>query len=132
MRHLTWNLVAGIKNGYLAKKIFTKQAFKITSKNLLDLLWEEGYIAGYQIETSSDQPGKSLVIFLKYDCKKQPALKNVTTLSKPGKRVYVSYKQLIRLNSNNSLFILSTDKGFKSSADCVKEKVGGELLLKIN
>ena len=59
-----------------------------------------------------------------------PMVGGVRLLSKPGRRVYVSYRSLkptIRLGT----VILSTSKGVMISKEAQKEKVGGELIAEI-
>lgn len=53
-------------------------------------------------------------------------------ISKPGKRVYISYKNIKDFNHGHKLYLLRTSKGIISSQTAIKYKIGGELLLKIS
>ena len=71
---------------------------------------------------------KTLQIFLKYNNSK-PAINSFKVLSKPGKKVYYSVKQLWKIDSNNGLIIISTNKGLLTLAGCKKLNIGGEPFL---
>lgn len=59
--------------------------------------------------------------------------KNLLTLiSKPGRKIYVSYKDLKHLNNGFKVYILRTSQGIITSQTAYKNKLGGELLLKIS
>ena len=125
MKHNFWNLIACLKNGSLAKKASITHVNKKLNKKLLTILWDKGYIAGYQLNKKT-----TIKVFLKYTTNtRKPAFKKIYTISKPGKRIYYSAAQLWKMNSTNSFLILSTNKGLKSIDECRKLKIGGEPLI---
>jgi small subunit ribosomal protein S8 len=66
------------------------------------------------------------------DLKKSSTLKPFLQLiSKPGKRIYIGYKNLKDFNNGYKLYILRTSKGIISSQTAIKYKIGGELLMKV-
>lgn len=128
MKHTLWNLIASLKNGAIAKKITILHTKKKICENLLNILWEEGYILGY----CSDKKNKNtLKIFLKYNSKKESSIKKITAISKPGKRIYCSAKNVWKLHSYNKLTIISTCEGLKNLKVCQKKNLGGEIILTI-
>ena len=116
------NMISTISNGQLAKKSFVMQSAKKSSKKILNVLWDEGFILGYK------ESMNSLKIYLKYK-NGLPVISLIKIFSKPSLRVYYSVKQLWKLNSNNGLIILSTNKGFMSDKECKKKNLGGELFI---
>ena len=112
-------MISTINNGQLAKKSFVLQSSKKLSKKILNVLWDEGFILGYK------ESFHSLKIYLKYQ-NGSPAISLIKNLSKPSLRIYYSVKQLWKLNSNNGIIILSTNKGFLSDKECKKRNLGGE------
>ena len=60
-----------------------------------------------------------------------PALTDVKLVSKPGKREYVSYKDLKSVMNGMGVSFLSTPKGILTNREARKEKLGGELLFMI-
>jgi small subunit ribosomal protein S8 len=95
---------------------------------VLDVLVEEGYIRGY---AEVEKDGKSeLEIELKY-YNGQPVIKEITRVSKPGRRVYSGFKNLPSIANGLGVSILSTPKGIMSDVKAREEKVGGEVLCNV-
>jgi len=121
-------MFANIKNGQLAKKAFIYQNKKKICENFLTILWDEGFIVGYIIDKKNS---KKLKIFLKYK-NEEPVISSIKLVTKPGKRIYYSIKQIWKLDSNKTFIIFSTNKGLKTIQDCKKLKIGGEPIVIIN
>ena len=91
-------MLNNIKNGQLAKKqAIMGQRTKIC-ESMLKILWNEGFILGYQAISNTTQ----LKIFLKYSKSGKPTINSLKFVSKPGKRVYLNTKQIWKINSNKS------------------------------
>ena len=127
MKHTFWNMIAAIKNGQMARKLYVLQSKKKNCEALLNILWDEGFISGYKI---SDTDSNTIVIYLKYD-NKLPVINGLSSVSKPSLRVYYSLKQLWKFDVSQGLLILSTNKGLLSINTCKKLKLGGEPLIVI-
>ena len=121
-------MFANIKNGQLAKRNFIYQTRKKICESFLRILWDEGFILGYKIDSENCNKIK---IFLKYKNGK-PAINSIKLISKPGRRIYYSIKQIWKIDSSKSFIIFSTNKGLKSIIDCKKLKIGGEPYIVIN
>ena len=97
--------------------------------NVLEALKREGYIRGYQAEEL--RPGiAQLRIELKYS-EGQPVIKEITRVSKPGRRVYSGIKELPRVYAGLGTSILSTPRGVLSDAEARAANVGGEVLCRV-
>jgi small subunit ribosomal protein S8 len=96
---------------------------------VLDVLAEEGYIRGY---TRIDHKnGKSdLEIELKYS-NGQPAIREITRISTPGRRVYRPVADLRAVANGLGVAILSTPKGVMPDWRARDENVGGEVLCNV-
>lgn len=123
MKHFLWNMVANIKNGQKSKKKYIFFPKKKTCALMLNILWSEGFILGYKIINKNSNV---LKIFLKYKNEKT-VIKYLTSITKPGKKIYCSSKQLWKISPNLGLLILSTNRGILTSKDCKKLNIGGEL-----
>lgn len=121
-------MFANIKNGQLAKRRFVYQTRKKICESFLKILWNEEFISGFTIDSMN--PNK-IKIFLKYH-NGQPVINSIKLISKPGRRVYYSVKQIWKIDSSKSFIILSTNKGLKSIVECKKLKIGGEPFISIN
>lgn len=115
--------MSSIKNGQLVNKPFVKQKKKKNYEMLLNILWDEGYILGYKFESNE------ILVYLKYNKDKSPAITNLKLISKSSLKVYYSVKQLWKFNVNQNLMILSTNRGLLSVNSCKKLGIGGEPIL---
>ena len=126
MKHYLWNMLANIKNGQLVKKSLIYQKRKRICESVLKILWDEGFIMGYKVFDNK------LTIYLKYTKNGQSVINSLKPLSKPGKRIYYTSKQIFKINSSQSFIIFSTNKGLKTINQCKKMNLGGEPLFCIN
>jgi small subunit ribosomal protein S8 len=93
---------------------------------VLDVLKSEGYIRDYSSVEHSD--GRTeFDIELKY-FDGEPVIREIARVSKPGRRVYVSVKNLPRINNGLGIAIVSTPKGVMADHVARDANVGGEIL----
>lgn len=121
------DLIIRIKNGYLAGKETIVSPYSKLRENILRKLVDLGYIKNYQI--TGDKIKRINIELLYKDG--QPALTGVKIFSKPGRRYYVSYRQLKSVLGGYGVSVLSTSKGVLTEAEARKTKIGGELLFNI-
>jgi len=105
------------------------------NKQILKLLFREGYIEGYfelvEYNVSLFSEKNVLVcIKLKYE-EGLPCIKKIERISTPGCRVYTKLYNLEKPYNGLGTYILSTSKGILSDQEATNLKVGGELLGKI-
>jgi len=98
-------------------------------KRVLDVLQDEGYIRGY---AEVEHPGgkKEFEIELKY-FEGEPVISEIRRISKPGRRVYSSVRDLPRVQNGLGISILSTPKGVMSDHAARQHNVGGEILCRV-
>ena len=97
--------------------------------NVLDVLKREGFIRGF--EAHELRPGiAQLRIELKYN-EGEPVIKEITRVSKPGRRVYSGIKELPRVYAGLGVSILSTPRGVLSDGEARAANVGGEVLFRV-
>ena len=120
------DLLSRIRNAQMRKKSKVSTPGSRLRANLLDVLKTEGYIRGYAaVEHSNGR--KELEIELKY-FDGAPVIREISRVSKPGRRVYASVKALPRVNNGLGVSILSTPKGVMADHDARDANVGGEIL----
>jgi small subunit ribosomal protein S8 len=119
------DLLTRIRNAQLRNK------GKVTSPNsklrerVLDVLKSEGYIRGYAVV---EREGRSEIeVELKY-FDGAPVIREIERISKPGRRVYTSVRNLPRINNGLGIAIVSTPKGVMADHDARDANVGGEIL----
>ncbi|MBT5109345.1 MAG: 30S ribosomal protein S8 [Rhodospirillaceae bacterium] len=97
--------------------------------NVLDALEREGYIRGFS--WAELRKGlQELTIELKYS-NGTPVIREISRVSKPGRRVYSRIKDLPREYNGLGVSILSTPRGVLSDAEAREANVGGEVLCRI-
>jgi len=96
-------------------------------KEITKILFDQGYILSYKFEEQAVQG--SIKIALKYDkMTKDPVIKKLTRISKPGLRKYVNSTELPRVLNGLGVAIVSTSHGVMTSKQAKLENVGGEVL----
>ncbi len=96
-------------------------------KEITKILFDQGYILSYKFEESEVQG--SIKIALKYDkLTKEPVIKKIQRISKPGLRKYAGSGELPRVLNGLGIAIVSTSHGVMTSKQARKENVGGEVL----
>lgn len=113
----------------MAKKSVILESKKNINESFLKILWDEGFISGYRIFALNDQ---KVEIFLKYTRTGKPVINSLKGLSKPGRRLYYSAKQIWKLDSSKTFIIFSTNQGLKTINQCKKNRIGGEPLAIVN
>jgi small subunit ribosomal protein S8 len=120
------DLITRIRNAQARNKSKVSTPGSSLRVRVLDVLKSEGYIRGYASVQHSD--GRSeLEIELKY-FDGSPVIREIERVSKPGRRVYASVKNLPRINNGLGVAIVSTPKGVMADHEARDANVGGEIL----
>ena len=120
------DMIARIHNAQMRNKSKVSTPASRLRESVLDVLKTEGFIRGYAAVDHQD--GRSeLEIELKY-FDGQPVIREISRVSKPGRRVYVAVRNLPRINNGLGVAILSTPKGVMADHDARDANVGGEVL----
>lgn len=96
---------------------------------IIEILKKEGYIDDYLVE--KDGIRDRLKVLLKYNSSGDSALREIRMISRAGRRVYKSYKELKPVKQGMGIIILSTPQGLMTNFKARKNKVGGELICEI-
>jgi small subunit ribosomal protein S8 len=123
------DMLTRIRNAQMRQKDKVSTPASKLRGRVLDVLQEEGYIRGYaQVDYEG---GKSeYEIELKY-FDGEPVIKSLQRVSKPGRRVYSSVRNLPTIANGLGVAILSTPKGVMSDAKARDQNVGGEILCSV-
>ncbi|MFQ5535358.1 MAG: 30S ribosomal protein S8 [Sphingomonadales bacterium] len=120
------DMLTRIRNGQSRNKAAILVPASNMRARVLEVLSDEGYIRGYSREDLGD--GKAqYVVELKYR-DGQPVIRKIARVSKPGRRVYSSVRDLPRVRNGLGISIVSTPKGVMSDAAARAANVGGEVL----
>lgn len=122
------DMLTRIRNAQMRKKSKVVSPASRLRERVLDVLQAEGYIRGY---SQLDLDGKAeLEIELKY-YDGEPVIREIQRVSRPGRRVYASVKNIPRVSNGLGVSILSTPKGVMSDSEARDQNVGGEVLCRV-
>jgi small subunit ribosomal protein S8 len=97
-------------------------------KEITKILFDQGYILSYKFEDDNGPQG-SIKIALKYDkLTKDPVIKKIQRISKPGLRKYANSKEMPRILNGLGIAIVSTSAGVMTGKQAQAQNVGGEVL----
>ena len=120
------DMLTRIRNGQMRSSSTVKIPASKFREKILNILKVEGYILNYKL--SSDKNKKNNIsVDLKYN-QGIPVIKEITRISKPGRRVYTRADSIPRIQNGLGIAIMSTSKGVMTDNDARKENLGGEIL----
>ena len=119
------DLLTRIRNAQMAGKPNVVCPSSKIKQAILDVLKQEGYIAGYSI--SSDVVKPELTIDLKY-YNGRPVIEELHRGSSPGLRNYKGRDELPKVRAGLGVAIISTNKGVMTDKAARSAGVGGEVL----
>ena len=96
---------------------------------ILDVLKGEGFISNYELSSEGKNKG-FLVVNLKYN-NGSPVIKEITRISKPGRRIYTKADSIPKIQSGLGIAIVSTSMGVMSDNDARSKNIGGEIICKV-
>ena len=123
------DMLTRIRNAGMRRKGKVQTPGSKLRANVLDVLEQEGYIRGY----SSTEYGNGRTEFeieLKY-YDGQPVIREISRVSKPGRRVYAAVDAMPRVANGLGITIISTPKGVMADHAAREANVGGEVLCKV-
>ena len=122
------DMLTRIRNAQMRGKSKVETPASKLRVRVLEVLQSEGYIRGFA-EVEKDGK-KNIEIELKY-YDGSPVISEIKRVSKPGRRVYSSIKDLALVQNGLGISILSTPKGVVSDNVAREENVGGEVLCRV-
>ncbi len=117
-----------LRNAIMANHRVVEIPASNLKKEVTKVLFDKGYILNYKFEETDNNQG-SIKIALKYHPKtKTSAIKNISRVSKPGLRKYVSVDDMPRVLNGLGIAVLSTSRGIITDKEARNLNVGGEVL----
>ncbi|TAF64556.1 MAG: 30S ribosomal protein S8 [Cytophagales bacterium] len=116
-----------LRNAVAARHRIVEIPASKLKKEITKVLFEKGYIQNYKFDDAEVQG--TIKIALKYHPEtKEPAIMQLTRVSKPGLRKYTSATRLPRVLNGLGIAILSTSKGVMTDKEARQYNIGGEVL----
>jgi len=99
-------------------------------KEITKILFDQGFILNYQF--INDNVQGSIKIALKYNpISKEPVIKKIERVSKPGLRRYSPGSEIPRVLNGLGVNIVSTSKGLMTGKKAKRENLGGEIICNV-
>ena len=122
------DLLTRIRNAVLVGK---NEILVPTSKlkaGVVEVLAKNGYVASFEVVEGSPRGMLKVVINEPGTTAK---INEISKVSKPGRRVYSSADELPVVKSGRGMVIVSTSKGLMTGREAKKNRLGGEVLVKV-
>ncbi|WP_375569128.1 30S ribosomal protein S8 [Ahrensia marina] len=123
------DMLTRIRNAQMRNKTSVVAPASKLRERVLQVLADEGYIRGFA-RTEMDDGKSEISIELKY-FDGAPVIRKIERVSKPGRRVYASVRNIPTVNNGLGVSILSTPKGVMADHQAREENVGGEVLCQV-
>ncbi|HEY3418346.1 MAG TPA: 30S ribosomal protein S8 [Armatimonadota bacterium] len=124
------DMLTRVRNGQSAGHDTVSMPTSRLREELARLLKDEGYIAKYE-KADLEKPSPTLKLTLKYGPRHEPVIRGIRRASKPGRRIYVGWQEIPRVQGGMGVAILTTSRGVITDRQARAERVGGELLCTI-
>lgn len=123
------DMLTRIRNATRAKKDTVEVPHSALKSEMAGILKREGFIVDY---TTEGQGGKrTLRLYLKYGPDREPVLRGLRRVSRPGRREYVGTEKLPRVLSGIGIAILTTSRGLMTDRQARRARLGGEVLCNV-
>jgi len=88
--------------------------------------------AGYlkDVTVTDAKPQASMVIVINNEGENS-VITEIQRVSKPGRRVYAGSTEIPRIKNGRGIVLVSTSKGVMTGQEAYKQRLGGELILKV-
>jgi small subunit ribosomal protein S8 len=121
------DMLTRIRNALAARHERVQIPASRMKQEIARVLKEEGYILDFHVDKAAHPQGL-LDITLKYDVMNMSVMQGLRKISTPGKRRYVSCKQMPKVLDGAGIAVISTSRGLLTDQQCLAENVGGEVL----
>jgi small subunit ribosomal protein S8 len=123
------DLLTRIRNGLIARHAEVRIPHSRVKARIAEILVQEGYIQDVEIVPAGVQ--SEIRVTLKYTPSRDPVIKGLRRVSKPGLRVYKGRQDLPRVQNGLGVAVLSTSKGVMTDREARRQKVGGEVMCEV-
>ena len=122
------NMITTIRNASKLCKQYVDLPFTKHSIAMIAVLKRSGFVWGYDV-TTGDRP--VVRIGLKYSAIGEPVIRSISSVSKPGNRVFVTVKQIPVVLQGLGIAVISTNRGLLTDREAKSYQVGGEYVCRV-
>lgn len=118
-----------IRNAAKARHKYVDIPASRVKAEISKILIEAGFLKGAKYIEDGKQG--ILRIYLKYDNEMKSVISGMRRVSKPSLRRYTPNSKIPRVLGGYGMAILSTSQGILPDKECLKRKIGGEIICEI-
>ncbi len=122
------DLLTRIRNAAMVGKTEVRVPSSKLKKVVAEQLKKNNYLTDVKVEAG--KPRDTLVVTINKEGE-NATFTELTRMSKPGRRMYVSANDIPRVKSGRGIVLVSTSKGVITGQEATKQRLGGEVLLKV-
>jgi small subunit ribosomal protein S8 len=119
------DLFTRLRNGLMVQHGAVEMPNSKMKARIAEVLKEEGFIKNFRVGEDGRQG--VLKLYLKYH-NGDAAIRGIKRISKPGRRTYVSSRDIPRVLNGLGIAIITTSSGVMTDQLCREKGVGGEVL----
>lgn len=123
------DLLTRIRNAQAAGHESVEVSYSKLKEQIVRILQEEGFVAGWKL--NQKKPASTITIALKYGPGRQPVIRHLARVSKPGRRLYTGKEALPVILGGMGVSIVSTSRGVMTGKKAKQLGVGGEVLCEV-
>jgi len=119
------DLFTRVRNGLMVHHGAVEMPGSKMKTRIAEILKEEGFIKNFRVREDGKQG--ILKLYLKYH-NGDAAIRGIKRISKPGRRTYVSSRNIPKVLSGLGIAIITTSSGVMTDQLCREKGIGGEVL----
>lgn len=123
------DMLTRIRNAQAVKKSEVLIPFSKLKFEIAKILKHEDYID--EVSKIEETKFPQIKIVLKYKEDKEPVIRTIKRVSRPGQRVYVSNNKIPKVLNSLGVAVLSTSQGLMTNKEAKRKGLGGEIICEI-
>ena len=120
------DMLTRIRNAQLVRHPQVELPSSKVTVAVAGILKREGYLA--DADVMKKKPQDVLRLKLLYDARREPVIRGLKRVSKPGLRVHVQRNDVPRAFGGVGISIVSTSQGMMTGHEAYRKGIGGELM----
>ena len=122
------DLITRIRNAIAVGKTEIRVPTSKLKFAVADKLQKTNYLAKVELEKAEPRSILHIVI---NDEGENARINEITKVSTPGRRIYAGVAEIPKVKSGRGTVLVSTSKGIMTGQEAVRNKLGGEVLVKV-
>ena len=122
------DLITRLRNAIMAGKNEILVPTSRLKTQVVEVLKKNGYVSNFEVKDGN--PRGILRVIINEDGQ-APKINEISKVSKPGQRIYSAADDLPTVKSGRGMIIVSTSKGLMTGREAKKNRLGGEILVKV-